>query len=353
MRAPGRQEDEVAERRLELPSPPVEDAAADPIEGTAESSAADPEDDRAERFAAAVGLRFKDPALLRLALTHRSVLADWVAAGLLETGLQSNERLEFLGDALLGQIVAEYLYRTEPDATEGTLTARRVALVRAETLVRWAREIALGDVLYLAQGEKVSSGARDRMLAGAFEALVAAIYLDRGLPAARRFVERFLRREAPAIAGPADTNPKGHLQELLQERFRRSPDYRVVAIEGPDHARVFTVEARLQGKLLGIGTGGSKREAEQSAARAALGRLEEAIPSLTPQPPLLSEGEGENAGGDEVADAFEVETTNTTAAAPPSPSDRRGGQAQRGGGVRESSGTSGRRRAGWPSPTTS
>ena len=287
----------MAERHLALSLSPAEDgAAADPVDDASESPAAGPEDDRAERFAATVGLRFKDPALLRLALTHRSVLADWIAAGLLETGLQSNERLEFLGDALLGAIVADYLYRTEPDATEGTLTARRVALVRAETLVRWAREIALGEALFLAQGEKVSSGARDRMLAGAFEAVVAAIYLDRGLPAARRFVERFLRREAPAIAGPADTNPKGHLQELLQERFRRSPDYRVVAIEGPDHARVFTVEARLQGYLLGVGTGGSKREAEQSAARAALGRLEEAIASLTPPraslAPLLSEGEG-------------------------------------------------------------
>ena len=300
------------------------------MDAAAESPDGDPDDDRAKRFAAAVGLRFKDPALLRLALTHRSVLADWIAAGLLETGLQSNERLEFLGDALLGAIVAEYLYRTEPEAAEGTLTARRVALVRAETLVRWSREIALGDALYLAQGEKVSSGARDRMLAGAFEALVAAIYLDRGLAAARRFVERFLRREAPAIAGPADTNPKGHLQELLQERFRRSPDYRVVAIEGPDHARAFTVEARLQGNLLGIGTGGSKREAEQSAARAALARLEEAIPSLTPPraslAPLLSEGAGEHAGGDIAAsDPFEVETTDISAAAPPSPNSGRVG----------------------------
>jgi ribonuclease-3 len=331
-RARSRQEGEVAERQLDPSSFPVEDEVADPMDG-AESLAAAPEDDRAERFAAAVGLQFKDPALLHLALTHRSVLAEWIAAGLLETSLQSNERLEFLGDALLGTIVAEYLYRTEPDATEGTLTARRVALVRAETLVRWAREIALGDALYLAQGEKVSSGARDRMLAGAFEALVAAIYLDRGLPAARRFVERFLRREAPAIAGPADTNPKGHLQELLQERFRRSPDYRVVAIEGPDHARVFTVEAWLRDRLLGVGTGGSKRDAEQSAARAALGRLEEAVAALTPQPPLPILGEGEHAGGGlEVDRSCEVETSNATAAAPPSPSDRRGGKRSAGAG---------------------
>jgi ribonuclease-3 len=287
---------------------------ATPPAGVAAVSEVGPEDDRAERFAAAVGIEFKDPALLRLALTHRSVLAEWVAAGLLETTLQSNERLEFLGDALLGAIVAEYLYRTEPEATEGTLTARRVALVRAETLVRWAREIALGEALYLAQGERVSSGARDRMLAGAFEALVGAIYLDRGLPAARRFVGRFLRREAPAIAGPADTNPKGHLQELLQERFRRSPDYRIVAIEGPDHARVFTVEAWLKGHLLGVGTGGSKREAEQSAARASLARLDNVVAAeaLTrplaslPLLPIVGEGETRLAeGGGETTEVGE------------------------------------------------
>src|SRR5688572_10141136 len=268
-------DDEVAP-----PTPRAEDQALSSWAGTAgESPAAaagvDPEDDRATRFAATLGLRFKNPALLTLALTHRSILAEWVLAGLPETGFQSNERLEFLGDALLGAIAADYVYRTEPEASEGVLTARRVTLVRAETLVRWAREIGLGDALYLAQGEKVTSGARDRMLAGAFEALVGAIYLDRGLPAARRFVERFLKREAPSLGGPADANPKGHLQEVLQERHRRSPSYVVAALTGPAHARVFTVEVRLDGRLLGAGAGGSKREAEQSAARAALASLDD------------------------------------------------------------------------------
>jgi ribonuclease-3 len=280
-----------------------------------------PEDDRATRFAAAIRLRFRDPALLRLALTHRSILAEWVAAGLPETAFQSNERLEFLGDALLGAIVADYLYRHDPAASEGTLTAHRVALVRAETLVRWARQIDLGDALYLAQGEKVTSGARDRMLAGAFEALVGAVYLDRGMAAARRFVERFLRREGPIVGGPADTNPKGHLQEVLQERYRRSPLYQIVAIDGPDHARIFTVEARLDGRLLGVGTGGSKREAEQSAARAALA-------ALTPPPPLSQSWER----GETAAVATDAAPTNGMAGngaddanGSPSPSDGRGG----------------------------
>ena len=264
---PGRQA-AASEAAAEEP-PPAAEAAGDGDDAGIELA-----DDRAERFAAANRLTFTDPALLRLALTHRSILSELVLAGLLETEIQSNERLEFLGDALLGAIVADYLYRTDPDASEGTLTARRVSLVRAETLVRWAREIGLGEALFLAQGERVTSGARDRMLAGAFEALVGAIYLDRGLPAARRFVERFLKREAPALGGPADVNPKGHLQEVLQERYRRSPSYVVARLSGPDHARVFTVEARLDGRLLGVGTGVSKREAEQSAARAALAGLE-------------------------------------------------------------------------------
>jgi ribonuclease III len=282
-----------------------------------------PEDDRAERFAAVTRLRFRDPSLLRLALTHRSILAEWVAAGLPESAFQSNERLEFLGDALLGAIVADYLYRTDPAAAEGTLTAHRVALVRAETLVRWAREIELGEALYLAQGEKVTSGARDRMLAGAFEALVGAIYLDRGLAAARRFVERFLRREGAVVAEPADANPKGHLQEVLQERYRRSPVYKIVATEGPDHARVFTVEARLEDRLLGVGTGATKREAEQSAARAALA-------ALTPSPsPNSGRGEPNSVAEDGAPGIGATGNDAGEAVVSPSPRIGRGGRGVR------------------------
>ena len=235
------------------------------------------EEDAPARFAAAIGVPFEDLGLLRLALTHRSVLHDWHAAGYVGPDVQSNERLEFVGDALLGAIVAEHLYDQFPDADEGTLTARRVALVRAETLVRWAREIDLGSYLYLGHGERVTTGARDRMLAGAFEALVGAIAKDRGLQEAERFVRRFLAREAEQVSAREgeEANPKGRLQELLQERYRLAPVYQTRSTEGPAHERVFTVEVSLEGEVLGVGVGGSKREAEQAAARVALGVLAE------------------------------------------------------------------------------
>jgi ribonuclease-3 len=247
---------------------------------------ADSDDDRPARFAEAIGVRFKDLGILRTALTHRSVLHQWASAGLLPATLQSNERLEFLGDAILGAVAAEDLYHRYPDADEGALTRMRVALVRAETLVRWARQIDLGDYLFLGVGERVTEGARDRMLAGAFEAVVGAIFLDRGRREARRFVRPFLAQGIQEDTSPPETNPKGVLQEILQERFRRSPSYRILQIEGPDHARIFTVEASLEDRVLGTGQGPSKRDAEQQAARAALDTLsQETLP-----PPLPNHG---------------------------------------------------------------
>ena len=212
-------------------------------------------------------------------MTHRSVVQDLVAAGgnPTEAAARTNERLEFLGDAALGAIAAEYLYERDPAADEGTLTRHRVALVRAETLVRWARELRLGDCLYLGHGERPSEGARDRMLAGAFEAVVGAIAVDGGYGAARGFLSRFLDRDAPAILdhGEGVANPKGLLQELLQERYRQGPSYRTVAAEGPAHAQRFTVEAAIAETVLGVGSGGSKRDAQQAAAADALRRLDE------------------------------------------------------------------------------
>jgi len=232
----------------------------------------DPVAERA--LAARIGITFANPRLLRLALTHRSVLHDWLMLPEVDAILQSNERLEFLGDALLGAIVAEHLYEVDPVADEGALTRHRVALVRAETLVRWARELHLDELLYLGTGERVTQGARDRMLAGAFEALVGAIHLDQGRDAAARFVHGFLERDMSAIlADEASANPKGRLQEVLQERAQDAPEYETVAAEGPDHARQFTVAVNVQGKQLGVGRGRSKREAQQAAAREALIRL--------------------------------------------------------------------------------
>jgi ribonuclease-3 len=237
-------------------------------------------DDAPARLAAELGLTFKDLDLLRLALTHRSVLHDWAAAvpdsPPPPISRQSNERLEFLGDAVLSYVVADYLYHRYPDSPEGLLTSKRVALVRAERLVRWAREINLADYLYLGQGERVTEGARDRMLAGAFEAVIGALTIDRGLRETRRFLLRFIARdEAEMLAELGEANPKGRLQELLQERYRLPPVYRTLHEEGPAHARTFTAEVSIKGEALATGTGVSKREAEQAAATAALAALQE------------------------------------------------------------------------------
>ena len=230
-------------------------------------------DEKPARLAAALKLRLRDLDLLRVALTHRSVLHDVVAAGgdAAAAAPFTNERLEFLGDAMLGAVAAEVLFGLDPAAAEGALTRRRVALVRAETLVGWAREIDLAAYLYLASGERPSGSSRDRMLAGAFEAVVGAIFLDGGYAAARRFLRRFIDRDAAIIArAEGGANPKGRLQEMIQERSRATPAYRTVATAGPDHARTFTIEVSLNGRPLGTGSGATKRDAEQAAAAAAL-----------------------------------------------------------------------------------
>ena len=236
----------------------------------------DPTEQLAPAFADHADLHFDDIKPLRLALTHRSILHDWAAAGLgaihLGRPLQSNERLEFLGDAMLGAIVAEELYLRFPDADEGNLTSDRVALVRSETLVRWARSLDLGSYLLLGNGERISDSPRDRILAGAFEALVGAITIDQGLESARGFVGRFLDEHADTVDGQrrTDGNPKGHLQELLQDRYGMQPTYETTGETGPDHDKVFTVEVFLKGERIGTGAGVSKRAAQQDAARGGL-----------------------------------------------------------------------------------
>ena len=233
---------------------------------------ADPE--RPAKLAGQLGVPLLNPAYFQTALTHRSVLHEWGAANPGAPPPDSNERLEFLGDAFLGLIVAEELFHAQPEAQEGDLTSWRVSFVRAERLVTWAREIGLGDYLYLGTGEKITSRARDRMLAGAFEALIGAIALDSGLDEARDFVLRFVSRDFAAVIDLKEhPNPKGSLQELLQQHFRAGPLYEIIKIDGPDHARIFTAEARFGSHALGQGDGGSKRDAEQAAAADALTRL--------------------------------------------------------------------------------
>ncbi|MFO7172922.1 MAG: ribonuclease III [Bacillota bacterium] len=215
----------------------------------------------------ALGHRFRDPGLLTLALTHPTYAY--------EHGGESNQRLEFLGDAVVELAVSDYLYRHLAGAPEGELTRVRAAVVAAPTLARRARALGVGPMLRLGRGEELIGGRdRDSNLADAFEALVAAIYLDAGLEAARAFVLRELAPEVEAaVAGHLNPNYKARLLEWAQREHREPPRYEVVAEEGPDHARRYRVRVLVAGRALGTGEGSSKREAEQEAARQALAHL--------------------------------------------------------------------------------
>lgn len=215
----------------------------------------------------ALGLQFDDKSLLQQAFVHRSYLNENPGFK-----LGSNERLEFLGDAVLGFVVAEHLYQLLPDLPEGALTSLRAALVKSETLARMARRLGLGAYLFLGKGEEASGGrTRPTILASTFEALVGAILLDQGLDASRRFVLSNLQDElARAVREKSEKDFKSRLQELAQGRWQVTPTYRTVSAEGPDHERIFTVEVLLAGKPVSQGVGRNKQSAEQDAARQAL-----------------------------------------------------------------------------------
>jgi ribonuclease III len=225
-----------------------------------------------QQFALANGLAFSDPALLRTALTHRSYLNEHA-----DLDWEDNERLEYLGDAVLDFVLAEYLYRNFPAAPEGELTALRSALVRRETLARLSRSLDMGPVLFMGHGE-VETGGRDRAatLCGAFEALVGALYLDQGLSAVVGRVLPMMDGElASAVAEVTDKDPKSRLQELAQGRLGITPRYRTVSAEGPDHAKIFTVEVAVGETVSGRGEGPNKQVAAQRAALDALTRAGE------------------------------------------------------------------------------
>ena len=213
-----------------------------------------------------LGIRFKDRSLLEQALIHTSYINE--NPGL---NLASNERLEFLGDAILGLIIAEELFQRFPDLSEGEMTKIRSSVVRRDALSRVAKAISLGDYLYLGKGEEASGGRRKPAnLASALEAIIAAIFLDQGLIAARDFV---LRAAGQKLNKGTELDYKSRLQELLQARQQPKPIYQVIAIAGPAHDRTFTVEVRVGGNILGKGSGKSKKAAETKAARSALARL--------------------------------------------------------------------------------
>jgi ribonuclease-3 len=215
-----------------------------------------------------LGHRFRDRDLFTLALTHRS----WAN----EQGRQEHyERLEFLGDAVLGLVTAEWLYRRHPELPEGRLSKRKAVLVSKPALARHARRLELGDELHVGVGEE-RSGGRDKssLLADSLEALFGAVFLDGGMDAARKVIQPLLRHTEDERAHPRHQDTKTALQELTQARGWDLPEYELVAETGPDHDKTFTVDCRVDGERLGRGEGRSKKLAEQAAAAATLDRLE-------------------------------------------------------------------------------
>ncbi|MEO8476315.1 MAG: ribonuclease III [Actinomycetota bacterium] len=217
----------------------------------------------------ALGVSFVDPELREIALTHRSFAFEQGRA-------VTNERLEFLGDAVLGLVVTDLAYRTYPDLPEGSLAKLRAAIVNMSALADVSRGLGLGRLVLLGKGEE-QSGGRDKssILADSLEAVFGAIYLDLGLDTAREVIERlFLPRMEAYVRGEGDRDYKTILQELASQALRSMPDYRIEE-RGPDHEKEFTATVFLSGEPLGTGIGRSKKEAEQRAAQEAFGRLSE------------------------------------------------------------------------------
>jgi len=219
-----------------------------------------------ETLEARLGYRFKNRALLENALTHSSYANER------HTPMGSNERLEFLGDAVLGMVTARYLYEKHPDEPEGDLTRTRAALVREESLVEVADQLDLGTYLKLGRGEDHDGGrTRPSIRADAVEAVLAAVYLDGGLEEARKIVQRFILDKESEKSESRDY--KTALQELVQREGGKVLCYRITGESGPDHAKIFEAAVDLNGSELGTGEGRSKKEAEQMAAKAAIAKL--------------------------------------------------------------------------------
>ena len=214
-----------------------------------------------------LGLPFSNLSLLTRALTHRSYVNENIQA------VEDNERLEFLGDAVLDFTVGAWVYNRFPEMAEGNLTKMRSALVRNEQLAKFARKLDLGHALRLGRGESTSGGQdRDNLLGSAFEALIGALYLDSGLGAVDAFVTPILEEAREPILNEIH-DPKSQLQEWAQSQKLGAPRYHVVGTSGPDHAVIFEMEVAIAGVVKGFGTGTSKSYAEHAAAQNALNNL--------------------------------------------------------------------------------
>lgn len=211
-----------------------------------------------------ISYRFRNPDLLRNALTHSSYANE-------SSAMSSNERLEFLGDSVLGIVTAEYLYRHFKHLPEGELTKLRSSVVCERSLFHFARDLGLGEYLQLGRGE-VNTGGRERpsILADAFEALIAAIYLDGGLENARNFILRYIKPGLKHREARSFKDYKTILQEVIQQNPEEKLQYVLTSESGPDHDKEFEVELLLNSNVIGRGNGRSKKEAEQRAAREAL-----------------------------------------------------------------------------------
>ena len=216
----------------------------------------------------AIGYHFQNISLLQNALAHSSYANErW------HNSLLSNERLEFLGDSILGMLVAEYLYRSFPDRPEGELTRMRADMVCEKTLAKVANEIHLGEHLLLGHGEEQGGGrTRDSILADAVESVIAASFLDGGIQAAKKFIQTFILVEVP-VSQLHNVDYKTKLQELVQQKKNQVLAYELVGQSGPDHDKQFSVEVSLNGTIVGKGIGSSKKRAEQDAARCAIENL--------------------------------------------------------------------------------
>jgi ribonuclease III len=226
-----------------------------------------------------IGYTFSDVELLRLALTHPSVAHEQGGT------LRHNQRLEFLGDAVLGLAITCEVYNRFPNVGEGPLTKARARLVNGRTLAEQGRRLGIGEHLILSRGEELNSGrTRTSALADAYEALVGAVYLDGGFDPARDFVLRCFEDAFGDVPELSETeNPKGELQEILQSRSQSAPEYELTSVSGPDHDRDFESIVYHEGKELGRGRGKSKKAAESEAALDALAKLRQAAAERAPQ----------------------------------------------------------------------
>ena len=208
----------------------------------------------------AFGIKFKNPELLKKALTHKSYAAEM-------GNDEYNERLEFLGDSILSAVVSEHLYIKHPEYDEGRLSQIKSQVVSGQNLCRWAKKAKFGEYFFISKGEEINGArTRDSLLANTFEAIIAAIYLDSGFDAAKKFVHVYLDQQKRVIINDS----KSKLQELLQSKYQSLPEYKVISESGPDHEKIFNIAVYHKKKQLGKGSGRCKKDAEQDAAKTAL-----------------------------------------------------------------------------------